>query len=249
MITMVTATCPQYDQDVTRLSLQELFQRWQEAHTFDQAAGNAPIWEILRRAAAGNQDAWCYYYQAYSSLVDSWTVRYAPSLDKDDRQSIANAAWAKFARQVTPAKLTRFPAYLMILQYLKQCVHTTAIDTLRERQQELIREEGLEAAAPIAHVDGTLEGLWIEEITRAMFQALPNAQDQLLADLILLQGMPVREVCALHPDLFSEAKMVYGRVRAIRERLQRDPQVLLLLGRQALHRRRHQTRQAQEVAA
>jgi hypothetical protein len=208
----------------------ELFCRWQTNHD------DALMYEVLRRATTGDQDAWCWFYHAYSALVHAWTQSYARPLDQEERQSIANEAWAKFARALTSDKLGAFPVYRMILGYLKQCVRTTAIDTLRARWQRFAHEESLEAAGAIEYVDHPLETLVLEEIKAAMFCALPNDEDRQLADLMLLQAMSAREVCARYPDF--QVKHIYDRIRAIRERLRRNPRLLLLL-----------ERAAQEVAA
>lgn len=229
-------------QNLEALSLQDLFQYWQAAHGSRrmQPAGNACMLEILRRAAGGNQDAWAYFYQAYNALVHSWMIRYAGVLPQEERQSAANEAWARFAKQITPDKLTRFGAFAMIIQYLKRCASSVAIDTLRARDRLQVYEEELtqENASTLVLADPTLEAVFLGEVRTAFSRALEDEDEQLLAELILLQRMPVRDVCAMYPARFSGADLVYDRIRAIRERLRRDPDLLLLLGRRATGRRR-----------
>lgn len=226
------------------LSLRELLSCWQAGRSAPQIpdASAQAMLEIVRRALNGNQDAWAVFYQAFSALVQTWAQRHAQSNDPDDLQAIANDAWARFAQYMTPAKLqtrTHLYAYESMLSYLRCCTTSAAINARRDRQRRWSHEAALEedcAYSPFQQEPDLLDSIWLEEVGVAIGRALKHEDERLLADLILVQGMAAREVCAAYPQQFPDAKNIYRRIRLIRERLQRNPDLLKLLGRPARQR-------------
>src|ERR1700730_7111963 len=94
--------------------------------------------ELFRRAIVRhNEDAWACLYQQYAPLVLTWVNQHqtvTTLLGQDGAAPLVNAAFAKFAQALTPAKMSNFDALAAILKYLKMCVHSVVADEVRSRQ-------------------------------------------------------------------------------------------------------------------
>lgn len=220
------------------LPTNELNRRWLEARAAqgNYVADKTYALTILRRAASGDQLAWLSYYRAYESLVHAWIIHMGGSLDQDEQLSVANEAWGKFARQMTLSKLGQFDTYARILQYLKLCAQSAAIDALRARRYSQEHEDLLidEITCSLEQSDADpcemLEGCeTLSEIKGAIWRALRTEDERFLAVLIFFQGYSIGEVCRLYPGRFANAKDAYRVLRAIRDRLRRNKELLAFL--------------------
>src|SRR6202049_729528 len=103
--------------------------------------------ELFRRAIVQHDDdAWACIYQQYAPLVLTWVTQHqsaASILGQDGSAPLVNAAFAKFAQALTPAKMSNFDTLAALLKYLKMCVHSVVADEVRSRQARQY-EEALE---------------------------------------------------------------------------------------------------------
>ena len=100
--------------------------------------------ELFRRAIVKRDDeAWASIYQQYAPLVLTWVTQHQSTallLGQDGSAPLVNAAFAKFAQALTPAKIGNFDSLAAILKYLKMCVHSVVSDEIRSRQARQYEE-------------------------------------------------------------------------------------------------------------
>src|SRR5690348_13105637 len=185
--------------------------------------------ELFRRASIRRDGAaWAYVYQQYAPLVLTWVAQHqsaTPVLGQDGSAPLVNAAFAKFAQALTPAKMGNFDSLAAILKYLKMCVHSVVADEVRSRQSrqyeetlELIEQEPA-SDDPADDVISTIsaQGLW------AVIQEELNGEDErMLIYLAYIQGMKPSEISSQHRRLFPTVDDVYRIKRNVLERLRRN---------------------------
>lgn len=191
--------------------------------------------ELFRRAIAGrNEDAWTCIYQQYAPLVLTWVNQHqsaASLLGQDGGAPLVNAAFAKFAQALTPAKMGNFDSLAAILKYLKMCVHSVIADEVRARQTRLY-EETLDAIEqePSSEdpAEDVISGLSVQSLWQVIQEELNGEDERLLIYLAYVQGMKPAEICTQHHQFFSSVEDVYRIKRNVLERLRRNRRLLSL---------------------
>lgn len=192
-------------------------------------------YDLFRRAIVmGDDDAWAAVHARYRPLLISWAVRYsarAPIAERYD--DIADQALARAWIALTPDSFARFSSLARLLSYLRACVNTTVIDSLRGQISS-------ECALREFHADqrGTPEQVILGNLTRDALWRVAMAVATLPAERVvlvesLIHCFPPRTIRARHPQLFPNAEAVYTIKRNLFERLQRNQDVLQL-GRELL---------------
>ncbi len=132
---------------VDRLSVNDLARCCaEETNKFlrNSASNDRYCLELFRRAIVKrDEDAWACLYQQYAPLVLTWVNQHQSAtslLGQDGGSPLVNAAFAKFAQALTPAKMGNFDSLAAILKYLKMCVHSVIADEVRARQARLYEE-------------------------------------------------------------------------------------------------------------
>lgn len=197
--------------------------------------------ELFRRAIVKrDDDAWACIYQQYAPLVLTWVTQHqsaAPMLGQDGSAPLVNAAFAKFAQALTPAKMDHFDSLAAILKYLKMCVHSVVADEVRARQSrqyeetlELIEHEpASDDPADDVISSITAQGLW-----QVIQEELNGEDERLLIYLAYIHGMKPGEISSQHRRLFPTVDDVYRIKRNVLERLRRNRRLQLLLKHQHL---------------
>src|SRR5438552_6243756 len=195
--------------------------------------------ELFRRAIVKrDDDAWSCSYQQYAPLVLTSVTQHqsaAPLLGQDGSAPLVNAAFAKFAQPLTPAKMEHFDSLAAILKYLKMCVHSVVADEVRSRQSrqyeetlELIEQEPA-SDDPADDVISTIsaQGLW------TVIQEELNGEDErMLIYLAYIQGMKPSEISSQHRRFFPTVDDVYRIKRNVLERLRRNRRLQMMLKHQ-----------------
>ena len=90
-------------------------------------------YELFRRAIVErNSDAWGAIHQRFGALFASWAWRSAGrSFTADECSDIADQALARAWAALTPERFADFHTLARLLSYLRACVTTTMIDTIR----------------------------------------------------------------------------------------------------------------------
>jgi RNA polymerase sigma factor (sigma-70 family) len=195
--------------------------------------------ELFRRAIVNrNEDAWASLYQQYAPLVLTWVNQHqsaASLLGQDGGAPLVNAAFAKFAQALTPAKMGNFDSLAAVLKYLKMCVHSVIADEVRSRQSRQY-EETLEAIEQEPAADDPAEdvvsGLSAQSLWQVIQEELNGEDERLLIYLAYVQGMKPGEICAYHRQYFPSVEDVYRIKRNVLERLRRNRRLQMLLKQQ-----------------
>jgi RNA polymerase sigma factor (sigma-70 family) len=191
--------------------------------------------ELFRRAIVRrNEDAWACIYQQYAPLVLTWVNQHQSAtslLGQDSSSPLVNAAFAKFAQALTPAKMGNFETLAAVLKYLKMCVHSVIADEVRARQARQY-EETLEAIEQEPAADDPAEnviaGLSIQNLWQVIQEELNGEEERLLLYLAYVQGMKPAEICAQQRQLFPTVEDVYRIKRNVLERLRRNRRLLAM---------------------
>jgi RNA polymerase sigma factor (sigma-70 family) len=185
--------------------------------------------ELFRRAIVRrDDDAWICLYQQYAPLVLTWVNQHQSAtllLGQDSSAALVNAAFAKFAQALTPAKMGNFDTLAAVLKYLKMCVHSVIADEVRARQARQY-EETLEAIEQEPAADDPAEnviaGLSVQSLWQVIQEELNSEDERLLLYLAYVQGMKPAEICAHQRQLFPTVEDVYRIKRNVLERLRRN---------------------------
>jgi len=196
--------------------------------------------ELFRRAIVRHdEDAWACLYQQYAPLVLTWVNQHQSAtllLGQDSSSALVNAAFAKFAQALTPAKMGNFETLAAILKYLKMCVHSVIADEVRARQARQY-EETLEAIEQEPAADDPAEyviaGMSVQSLWQVIQEELNGEDERLLLYLAYVQGMKPAEICAHQRQLFPTVEDVYRIKRNVLERLRRNRRL------QAIFHQRH----------
>ncbi|GCF09394.1 sigma-70 family RNA polymerase sigma factor [Dictyobacter arantiisoli] len=185
--------------------------------------------ELFRRAIITRDDvAWAAIYQQYAPLVLTWVTQHqsaTPILGQDGSAPLVNAAFAKFAQALTPAKMDHFDALAAILKYLKMCVHSVVADEVRIRQARQY-EETLEAIeqepASDDPADDVVSQLSAQDLWKLILEEVPGEEERTLIYAAYVHGMKPGEISNQHPLMFASVDDVYRIKRNVLERLRRN---------------------------
>lgn len=194
--------------------------------------------ELFRRAIIRHDEsAWSYLYQQYAPLVLNWVTQHqsaAALLVQDGSGPLVNAAFAKFAQALTPAKISSFVTLAAILKYLKLCVHSVVADELRARQAHQYEEtlEVLEHEADGEDLsEQVVSTLSAHDIWQLIIEETHGEDERLLLYLAYVQGMKPGEISSQQPHYFPSVDDVYRMKRNVLERLRRNRRLQALLRR------------------
>ena len=214
------------------LSILELARRCSEETSHFLKSGTSDgryCLDLFRRAVVHHDDdAWACLYQQYAPLVLTWVNQYqsaAPIVAEEGAASLVNAAFAKFATAMTPAKMEGFDLIEAVLKYLKLCVRSVVTDALRSRQARPC-EEPLEVDAHEQASDDPAEGvvamLSVLDLWRAVLEELHSEEERVIVYLVCIHGLKPREITNLYCRLFPSVEDVYRIKRNVLERLRRN---------------------------
>jgi len=193
--------------------------------------------ELFRRAITGRDEyAWACLYRQFAPLVLTWVLQHqfaARMFGQDGPEPLVNAAFAKFSRAVTPAKMAHFEQLSALLKYLKMCVHSVVADELRAWQARPY-EETLEIEEYDSPSDDPAEGVVAQHAAQGLWRAilaeLIGEQEQVLIYSAFVLGLKPAEITNLHPRLFPSVEDVYRVKRNALERLRRNTRLLASIG-------------------
>jgi hypothetical protein len=193
--------------------------------------------ELFHRAVGSrDEDAWALLYQQYAPLVLTWVLQRqsaAPLLAEEGAASLVNAAFAKFALAMTPAKMARFTRIEALLTYLKLCVRSVVTDALRARQTRpwaealCLEEHDRQGDDP---AEGVVAQLAAHSLWQLISQELHDEGERLLLSCSLLLHMKPAEIAGQYPRLFPTVADVYRIRRNILERLRRNQRLRIAAG-------------------
>ncbi|GCE20685.1 RNA polymerase sigma factor [Dictyobacter kobayashii] len=194
--------------------------------------------ELFRRAIIyRDEGAWECIYQQYAPLVLTWVSQHqsaTPILGQDGAAPLVNAAFAKFAQALTPAKIGNFDSLAAILKYLKMCVHSVVADEVRIRQSRQY-EDTLESIEHEPASDDPAEdvvaNLSAQDLWKIILEEVRSEDERILIYEAYVHGMKPGEISAQHPRFFTSVDDVYRIKRNVLERLRRNRRLRALFHR------------------
>jgi hypothetical protein len=181
-------------------------------------------YELFRRAIVGrDEEAWAAIHVRYRPLLVTWANQAIASLHIDESaDNIADQALARAWVALTSERFAAFPTLVRLLSYLRACVTTTAVDTVRARAASERAPYGSSAITTatleqIVLADPDRSALW-----RAVLAQISTPAERTLLVESVAFGFPPRTILARHPQLFANVAELYSVKRNLFARLQRN---------------------------
>jgi DNA-directed RNA polymerase specialized sigma24 family protein len=184
-------------------------------------------YELFRRAIAeSDQTAWAAVYQRYRPMLVSWASRNNTTLQaNEDYGDVADQAFERAWRAMTPSRFGQFPNLATVLAYLRTCVAAVLIDSSRARAS---RERAIQRLTPpesSSPEDLVLSRVQCDELWQVVSSAAESQQDRVVLLENFVYGVPPRLIVMQHPMLFDDVMAVYAAQRNLKARLQRNSEL------------------------
>lgn len=211
--------------DVSRRCHEETV-RFLNGHSHDPAF----CLELFRRAIVlQDQEAWSLLYRQYTeqtALVYRW-IRQHPRFASCglEADTVANAAFARMWRALTPERFAAFPDLKSILRYLQMCIASVILDSGRASAHKLnptpFEELPLSALAVEDPQDiQTASDLWAQ-----VRQRLRDDDERLVILCRFGEGMKPREIYEAYAERFHDVTDIYRILQRVLNRLRRDDEL------------------------
>src|SRR5437764_909123 len=222
-----------------RLSINELSRCCSEETSkfLKQSASNDRFClELFRRAIVNrDDDAWTCIYQQYAPLVLTWVTQHqsaAPILGQEGSAPLVNAAFAKFAQALTPAKMGNFDSLAAILKYLKMCVHSVVADEVRSRKAQQFEETLdtiIQEPASDDPAEDVVSSIAAQNLWQIIQEELHGEDERIVIYQAYVQGMKPNEISSRYRRHFPTVDDVYRVKRNVLERLRRSRRLQTLI--------------------
>jgi DNA-directed RNA polymerase specialized sigma24 family protein len=187
-------------------------------------------YELFRRAILyRDDDAWATIHTRYRSMLVTWALRAGlrPS-SPEGPDDIANHALARAWLALTPERFAQFSSLAKLLCYLRTCVVSTVIDSLRAQASlERITRRST-ASIPQTPEHAILAGIDREMLWRMVLALSSSRAERVVLVESFTYGRPPRDIQALYPELFPDVMAVYSVKRNLFARLQRNRDLVRL---------------------
>ncbi len=208
------------DKPPREMSLAELTSRCtSEIHKYNQRESHNDhcCLEIFRRAMLQeDSNAWATLMERFHGIVLSW-VRRHPQREAargiDSEENYVALTFARFWMVTVRNKSLEFNTLAGALVFLRACVNSVIIDTLRA-QKELPIPENYERVAP--EPDESYQR-W--EVIKGF---IPNERERRLAYYLYYCGLKPRQIVERCPQEFSDVHEIFRLTRNIIDRLKRN---------------------------
>ncbi|TMD67470.1 MAG: hypothetical protein E6I91_06985 [Chloroflexi bacterium] len=173
--------------------------------------------EIFRRALLQqDSQAWSVLMERFHGIVLSWVRRHPQCQavrDIDSEENYVALTFERFWRVTVRNKTLEFTTLAGALAFLRACVNSVIIDTLRS-QKEIPIPENFERVAP--EPDESNQH-W--EVIKGF---IPNTREQRLAYLLYYCGLKPRQIVQFFPQEFNDVHEIFRLTRNIIDRLRRN---------------------------
>ena len=173
--------------------------------------------EIFRRALLQQDShAWSVLMEHFHGIVLSWVRRHPQReavRDIDSEENFVALTFERFWKVTVRNKTLEFTTLAGALVFLRACVNSVIIDTLRS-QKEIPIPENFERVAPEPDESNQR---W--EVIKGF---IPNAREQRLAYLLYYCGLKPRQIVQLLPREFNDVHEIFRLTRNIIDRLRRN---------------------------
>jgi hypothetical protein len=187
-------------------------------------------YDLFRRAILDSEgDAWAAIHARYRAMLIAWALRYgAHACGAECAEDFADHALARAWAALTPDRFAEFPSLAKLLSYLRACVATAVIDSLRAQDAS--------AHAPLeswTEIGATTEQIVLSDLDRkALWQMALGLAATPAERIVLVEsfayGLPPRAIQARHPEIFSAVAAIYSAKRNLCARLHRNRALIQL---------------------
>lgn len=189
-------------------------------------------YELFRRAVVDRDaNAWNEIAFSYRALMIGWARRsQAAELSGEQCEDLADEALVRAWRALSPERSAQFPAQAELIDLLRTCIASTAIDTARARAAATPLPDWCAADdAPPADLE-VIERMSLAELWQlALHVAATDAERMVVYDRFVL-GLPPRAIQQRHPVVFPDVRKVYETIRNLCERLRRSQELRRFVG-------------------
>jgi hypothetical protein len=203
------------------------FLSWEEGTPLP--ASLEEIETLLHALANRDEVSWERAWAVWAPRVEVWVRRHPQfGCTGEDSQVFVNRALERLWRSVDKQKLARFEKPVQVLQYLKMCVHSSIIETLRRSVRvDLVylddQEQGADLPDPGSQVEPVIVArVERNELWRIVTEHARTEQEKVLVQAALVRGLPPRAIAERYRGLFADVQDVYRIKRNLLERLGRD---------------------------
>lgn len=192
---------------------------------------------VLFRQAIFRRDpvAWEALIAIYQPHVQRWIRRRGFAADPGQLEELVQEALVRFWRAYTPEQLARAHSLAEILRYWQDCSGSVFLDWLRRgRNAPASLEDADRAPARGDLRPDALQLAWERSEARSRLWQVVAEQcqdkaDQIIAHRIFVEGQKPRDLLREYPDDFATIEQIYKRLRNLKDRLRRNPNLLELL--------------------
>jgi len=174
----------------------------------------------------GDAEAWAALCIHYRPLLIHW-VNQCPASTWLDESSLdlADQAFARAWKALTPAGFAKFANLAALLGYLRTCVTTVVIDCARAQTARTRMQQKLGDSASTTPEQLVLHQAECSELWHLVSQVVATAQERAILYECFVLDLPPRLLLARHPDLFANISSVYAAKRNLLDRLRRSPEL------------------------
>lgn len=192
---------------------------------------------LLFRKAILHRDpvAWEALVAVYRPHVQRWIRRRGFAADAGHLDELVQESLVRFWRAFTPEQLAHAHSLAEILRYWQDCAGSAYLDWLRRgRNAPASLDEADGEPLPKTLVPDTLQRDLVQAEARGRLWQLVAEQcqdeaDRIVAHRIFVEGQKPRDVFREDAAHFESIDQVYKRLRNLKDRLRRSPNLLDLL--------------------
>lgn len=185
---------------------------------------------ILQRDPA----AWEALVTVYQPQIRRWIQKQGNIADAALVNELVQETLIRFWRSYTPELFVRARSLADILRYWQDCAHSAYLEWQRRNRNAPVLLEEIENGSVSQTASDILPHNLVQAEARNRLWQLVLEQcrdelDRLLAHRIFVEGQKPREVFRENPERFESIEEVYKRLRNLKDRLRRNPNLLELL--------------------
>jgi DNA-directed RNA polymerase specialized sigma24 family protein len=179
-------------------------------------------YELFRRAITHRDAAaWAVIRAHYRPLLAAWAARCGAWAQCGEwADDIADQVLARAWVALTPAHFAAFPTLARLLSYLRICVTTAVIDSVRARATAERALQQLPAGMVETPEQIALAALDRATLWRMVLELAATPAEHIILVESFVYGLPPRAIQARHPQLFAGVTAVYSAKRNLFARLQ-----------------------------
>lgn len=202
----------------------------------ERANDPTPCLSLFREAILHRDPgAWEALVEIYQPHIRRWVRSRRPAADANLLDELVQDAVVRFWRAYTSEQFGRAHSLAEILRYWQDCATCAYFDWQRlgRNAPDSLEETDGGPLPKTATPDALQRDLVRAEARGRLWQSVAqqcqDEADWLVAHRIFVEGQKPRDVLREHPDHFPSIDLIYKRLRNLKDRLRRTPDLLELL--------------------